>query len=184
MQLFRVLPWLPAAPSGEPGHPLYVHPHQGAGRLDNPAHYRVLYVSDAAEGAVAESFGPHAVWTDALLAGRPALRGSRTALATFELRTPRVLDLDDAHALVERALRPSQVVLRDRAVTQAWALAAFTERTWRGIRWWSYYDPRWGSHGLWDLRGLRLVNVEPLRWDHPAVIAAQHVLLRPIRTQS
>lgn len=152
---------------------------QGAGRIDNPAHYRTLYVSDAMSGAVAEAFGNHAVWTDDLLAGPPALPGSVRALVTYATPGLRVLDLDEARALLGRRLRPSQVVTRDRRVTQAWGLAAYRKRRWAGVRWWSYWDPRWGALGLWDVRSLRVVRVERLAWDHAAVTEASAVLMRP-----
>jgi hypothetical protein len=153
---------------------------QGAGRLDNPEHYRVLYVSDHPAGAVAEAFGNHAVWTPALLAGPPALPGSVRALVTYEGPAGSILDLDDARALLARRLRPSHVVTRERATTQRWALAAFREGRWAGVRWWSYHDPRWGSMGLWDRTGLRIAAVDALSFEHPAVTEAVAVLARPI----
>ncbi len=153
---------------------------QGAGRLDNPELYRVLYASDRAAGAVGEAFGNHAIWTRQLFAGPPSLRGSRRALATLDAGGARILDLDDASRLVERGLRPSAVVVRDRAITQRWALAAFREKKWAGIRWWSAWDSRWGAHGLWDLTGVRIVDVVPLSATHPAVAEAAATLARPV----
>lgn len=180
LRTYRVCPYLHRARPGEAGHPLHVPFPQGAGRLDNPEHYRVLYLSDHPAGAVAEAFGNHAVWTAGLLAGPPSLPGSARALVTYRASAWRVLDLDNSGALRERKLRPSQIVTRDRSVTQRWALAAFRERRWSGVRWWSYYDPRWGSLGLWDISRLRVESVEPLAWDHPVVVEANGVLLRPI----
>jgi hypothetical protein len=29
----------------------------------------------------------------------------------------------------------------------------YERREWMGVRWWSYYDPRWVSAGLWDTEG-------------------------------
>jgi hypothetical protein len=142
--------------------------------------YRVPYLSDHPAGAVAEAFGNHAVWTAGLLAGPPSLPGSVRALVTYRLAAARILDLDDSRALLRRRLRPSQIVTRDRAVTQRWALAVFRERRWSGARWWSYYDPRWGSLGLWEIARVRVESVGRLAWDHPAVLEANEVLLRPI----
>ncbi len=173
-----MFPWVAAARPGDPGHPLSVPSIQGAGRLDNPKHYRVLYASGAPSGAVAETFGNRAVWTEDLFAGRPDLPGSRAALATCELEGT-VLDLDDARQLVERDLRPSEVVSRNRHATQAWALRVFREAGWAGIRWWSAWDPSWSSVGLWDLTRLSLVDVTPLARDHLSVREAMAVLLRP-----
>jgi hypothetical protein len=64
--------------------------------------------------------------------------------------------------LVDRDLRPSNVVTRDRATTQRWALEVFEEDKWDGIRWWSFHNPEWGSFGLWNRDGLELVSVTPL----------------------
>ena len=108
--------------------------------------------------------------------------GRAHAVATYELPDrASILDLDDADALKRLRLRPSDVVTRDRAVTQRWALAAYLERRWIGVRWWSYYDPNWYSYALWDRRRLTLSGVEALSLDHPAVAEAAAVLQRPMR---
>jgi hypothetical protein len=93
----------------------------------------------------------------------------------------RQIDLDDANRLVERELRPSAVVARDRSLTQRWALRIFEEKRWAGIRWWSHYDSRWGSFGLWDIAKLKLVEVVPLEPGHPALVEAAAALSRPWR---
>jgi hypothetical protein len=152
---------------------------QGAGRIDNPEHYRALYASDSAAGAVAEAFGNHATWTPHLLAGRPDLAGSVRALAALDAGETDVLDLDDARQLVRRQLRPSSVVTRERAVTQEWALRAFEEKRWSGVRWWSYYDSRWGAFGLWNFKDVRVLDVIPLTPEHPALLEAAAILARP-----
>lgn len=46
-------------------------PRRG-GCLDNPDLYSVLYLSGAAAGAIAESFGRFPEWSQAILAGSPA----------------------------------------------------------------------------------------------------------------
>jgi hypothetical protein len=47
------------------------------------------------------------------------------------------------------------------------------------VRWWSYYDPCWGSIGLWELSGLTVRSVEVLHdLDQPAVVEAADVLNR------
>jgi hypothetical protein len=177
--LYRVLPWLPDAPDGEPGHPLFV-PGLAAGRIDNPEHYLALYCSDGPAGACAEAFDYKPAWDAAMLRGAPSLPGSVKALATYTLDdvTP-VCDLDDAGRLVALGLRPSQVVTRDRTVTRAWALRLFAEAIWCGVRWWSYYDPRWGSHGIWGIDLLSVNVVEPLTLRHPALLESSEVLNRP-----
>ncbi len=150
----------------------------GAGRIDSPGSYSVLYLSSAPAGAVAEAFGGVPLWTAAMLE-TPSLERGRRALASYELPDRAgVLDLDDPDALKRLGLRPSDIVTRDRAVTQRWALAAYREHRWIGVRWWSYYDPRWYSYGLWDRRHLTVTGVEPLSLDHPAVVDAATVLRR------
>jgi RES domain len=161
-RLYRVFPWLEDAPAGEPGHPLYVAHPQGHGRIDNPEHYLTLYASDRREGAIGEAFGNHAMWTRDLLDGPPALPGSRRALATYDAPRAEIIDLDDPQVLVERELRPSGVVTRDRRRTQTWALDVYREQTWDGVRWWSFHDPDWGSFGLWNRDALEVASVDAL----------------------
>lgn len=183
MLLYRAFPWSASASVGEPGHALYVPEPNGAGRADNPAHYRALYFSSAPSGAVAETFGTLKLWTPRMF-GRPDLPGSVRALATYDVADPlAIFDLDDADALKELALRPSQVVTRDRAVSQRWALAVFEQRRWSGIRWWSYYEPRWYSYALWDLTLAHIHAVRALAIDDPAVVEAAEVLRRPRRAR-
>lgn len=151
--------------------------------MDNPDRYSSLYVGDSAAGAVAEAFGWAATWSRGMLRGHPSLLGSAQALVEYEADDAAlsICDLDDARRLVVLALRPSEVVTRDRAVTQAWAAQIFDAGGFAGVRWWSYYDPRWGSLGLWDVGGLTVAQVTPLTLEHPAVVAAAAVLNRPLR---
>jgi len=178
-ELYRVFPWVPDARAGTPGHALFASPVQGAGRVDNPGRYKTLYASDSAAGAVAEAFGNHGTWTSLLLQGRPDVPGSVRAIATLDGSKSDVVDLDDAHELVRRGLRPSSVVTRDRAVTQGWALRLFDEKRFAGVRWWSYHDPRWGSFGLWTLATVRCLDVIRLTREHPALQEAATILARP-----
>ncbi|HEX6489479.1 MAG TPA: RES family NAD+ phosphorylase [Candidatus Dormibacteraeota bacterium] len=173
------MPWLEGVRPGQPGHPLYVPARQRAGRLDNPDHYRVLYVADSAVGAIAEAFGSFELWTPAMLSGPPGLPGSRRALVGFQCPddTP-VLNVDDAAALLQRDLRPSEVVTRSREVTQAWALGIFEEGRFAGVRWWSYYNPDWGSIGLWDQSSVAVESVQELTEDSAALQRAREVLMR------
>ena len=183
-RLFRVLPYLPGARRGQPFHPMFVPPSTGSARIDNPDRYDTLYVSDAAAGAVAEAFGWRPVWAEPMLRGRPTMVGSVQALVEYEADDAAltVCDLDDAERLVVLALRPSQVVTRDRAVTQAWAARIFDGGGFAGVRWWSYYDPQWGSLGLWDVSALKVREVTVLTLDHLAVVEAAAVLNRPLRS--
>lgn len=180
MRLYRVFPWLAAAEERAPGHALFVPRPQGAGRVDNPGRYETLYLSSDPAGAVAEAFGNLRRWTPRMLLA-PALPGSVKALGTYELPDDApIFDLDDARALAGLGLRPSQVVTRAREVTQAWALAIFEQRRWIGVRWWSYYEPRWYSYGLWDLGEVTVEAVVPLSLDDPAVTETANVLNRSL----
>lgn len=163
------------------GHPLYVWPRQGAGRIDDPAGgYRVLYAATGREAAVAEALGRYPRWTPPVLAAPPAAPpGSVLALVSYD-GAPAVCDLDDAGRLLALQLRPSRVVTRDRAVTQAWARRLYDTGEWEGVSWWSAYDAEWTSVGLWDHSSLSVVDVTPLRLDDPAVVAAAERILRPI----
>jgi hypothetical protein len=140
-----------------------------------------MYLSDAPAGAVAEAFGTLAHWTSTMFV-RPDLPGSVRALATYEIQEKAaVFDLDDAEALRTLRLRPSQVVTRDRTVTQSWALEIHEQGIWAGLRWWSYYDPRWYSYAIWeiDILTVRRGGVRPLHLEDPAVVDAAEVLGRP-----
>jgi hypothetical protein len=178
--LYRVFPIHPDTPPDQPGGALYVPP-QGAGRLDNPDLYSILYLSDAAPGAIAEAFGRFPEWTPAILAGAPALPGSARALGTYETHGDlSICDLDDARRLVSLRLRPSEVVTRDYSRTRTWARTVYEQRAWSGIRWWSFYDPQWGSIGLWNIADLRLRDVRVLRLDDPDLLTASRTILRRV----
>lgn len=132
-----------------PGHPLYVPPRQGAGRVDDPDHeYRVRYLSTDPIGAVAETFGAFAVWTPALLTSPPRLPGAFRAIAAYDIDVM-VCDLDDPKSLMELGIRPSQVVSSDRRVTQGWARQVYDTGQYDGVSWWSRHDARWTCTGLW-----------------------------------
>jgi hypothetical protein len=139
----------------------------------------VLYVSDSSDGAVGERFGNIAVWSDELFIGPPVLTNSRMALAIYDLADDSsILNLDDAAALLRLGLRPSDVVTRDHKSSQAWALRIYEEEKWIGVRWWSRWEPSWGSYALWDLTPLRLHDVMTLSREHLAVANAAKTLNR------
>jgi hypothetical protein len=178
--VYRVFPFQRDAAPDAPGGALYVPP-QGSGRLDNPGVFSVLYVSDAAPGAIAEVFGRFPEWTPAILRGSPTLPGSTQALASFRLpEDAPICNLDDAIQLGQLGLRPSDVVSREYSRTRTWALRIYQERQWIGVRWWSYYDPRWSSIGLWDRRGLAVENIQELRLDDAALVEAGRAIARRI----
>ena len=181
-ELFRVFPYLAGAKTDEPGGALFVRQPQGTGRVDLPG-LRVLYLSSSPAGAIAEVFAPLAVWEPRMFTS-PTLPQAPRSLGRYELAADaKILDLDDPEALRALGLRPSEVVTPDRAVTQRWAKRVVDERRWDGVRWWSFYDARWYSYGLWERRHLTLLGVEPLSLGHAAVVEAARLLRRP-RTPS
>ena len=188
---YRVFVQLPGAAAGAPGHGTHLHKPQGQGRLDNPRHYDLWYFAVTPECAIGEVFGNLTEWTDGMFQA-PYLPGSRRALGKYEIRDDfNVLDLDDANALLDRGLRPTQVIARNRATTQHWALGIFQETThdgsrkWAGVRWWSFQRPHWTVIGLWVAPGTtpqhHLVGVDPLNLSHPSVVDAARTLAKPIR---
>lgn len=179
--LYRVVPYLAAAGHGEPGHPLHVPASTGANRIDNPDVYHPLYLGDDPRCAVAEAFGWAARWGTGLLRGSPSLPGSVRALVAYELAEGAVVcNLDDAARLERMDLRPSQVVTRERSVTQAWARRLFDDGGFVGVRWWSFYNPEWGSVALWNSAALTVAAVDFLGVDHPTFVAAAAHIVRSV----
>jgi hypothetical protein len=161
-----VFPYLAAARENEPGSALYLPPHSG-GRIDNPGTYSVLYLSDAAAGAIAEAFGRFPEWTPAILEGSPSLPGSSRAIARYRLADDaRICNLDDAERLLTLGLRPSAIVSHDYTRSRGWA---------RRI-----YEQGWSSFGLWDIKHLTLDLVSVLRLDQAAVLAASRTIVRHV----
>ncbi|HCB05838.1 MAG TPA: RES family NAD+ phosphorylase [Nocardioides sp.] len=184
MILYRVFPYLETAKPGEAGSPTYVHRPQGGGRLDNPSVYDAWYFGLTPEAAVGESFGDLAMWRDGMFR-LPVLKGSRKVLGVYEVDdTIPVLDMDDAKVLLDRHLRPTQVVARNYSVTQGWGLQIHHEGRWAGVRWWSYQRPHWTVYCLWvpvgDRCPARFVDYEELHLGHRSVVDAAHSLERPI----
>jgi hypothetical protein len=183
--LYRVFPYLKTAPDDAPGGALYT-PGRGGGRIDNPELYSALYLSDAAAGAIAEAFGRFPVWTAAMLGGSPSLPGSARAIAHYELtgdepvRNLPVCNLDDARQLLAFKLRPSDVVTRDYTRSRTWAKRIYSTGRWSGVRWWSYYEPKWASFGLWNLRRLKIKEIALLQLDSPALLEASRTIVRPV----
>jgi hypothetical protein len=153
------------------------------GRLDNPSEYDCWYLAAEASGAIGETFGDLDLWISNMFVF-PALPGATRALGTYEVDDAiPVLDLDDARNLLALGLRPTQVVERNRAVSQGWALQIYNQltptgaRRWSGVRWWSYHRPQWRIYGLWGLTP-HCVKVELLDLNHPAVVDAAKILAK------
>lgn len=181
VDFWRVINWHPDATAPtDNGHPLFVWPHQGKGRVDDPdGDYNVLYVGDSPKGAIAETFGRYSEWTKAMLAAPPsAPKGTVKALVRYQ-GDPAVLDLDDPDELTRLGLRPSGVVSRRRAETQQWARAIYDSNDHDGVSWWSYYEPMWASFGLWNYSNLSVAeDPVPLGLSHPDVQEAADIIRR------
>lgn len=179
MLLYRVFAYLPSARRGTSGHPLYVHPGQGNGRWDNPAHYLAWYMAQEPSSAVGEVFADIVTWRDEMFAF-PQIPAAKRALGVYRLADDLpYVDLDDAQTLAERGMRPSQVVERNRPYTQAKALEIYQEQRFRGIRWWSLHRPQWRVWCLWDIDPT-CEDVHELDVSHVAVQDAAAALAKPV----
>lgn len=178
MLLHRVFPHLPAAATrADPGHPLYVHPGQGAGRFDNPAYYLAWYMAAEAVSAVGESFAHLSTWRDEMFEF-PLIPGSRRALGVYDLPDDLpYVDLDDPQRLVELGVRPTQVIERNRPHTQGLALRIYRQGSYNGIRWWSFHRPQWRVYCLWE-SDPSVAQIEPLTMSHIAVRSAARTLAK------
>jgi hypothetical protein len=190
MLLYRVFPHLPGARNNSPGGANYLHRPQGVGRWDNPALYDIWYLSTSPEGAIAETFGNLSEWGPTMFE-TPYLSGGRRELAAFSVPDDlSVVNLDDAQTLLDRGMRPTQVVIRNPGYTQGQAARAFAERNstgeqrWAGISWWSFHRPVFTNLALWATptapAPLTLSDVIPLDLTKPIVIEAARILTKPI----
>jgi hypothetical protein len=176
MRLYRVFHFDVEAKSSEPGGALFAS-RNGTGRIANPKLYKELYLSSTAAGALSEAFGRLDTWSEEMLA-RPDVR-TRSQPTNCETNEAAVCDLDNAARLLAYDLHPSEMVARDRVVTQAWAGRVYSSGKWAGISWWSRYDSRWRSLGLWNRKDLRLSEPpELLTIRHPAIRQAAELLPR------
>lgn len=183
MRLYRCYPRVPGARAGRPGHWSYLPRPQSHGRWDNADLYDSWYFSCSAVGAVAESFYNKQRWIPEVFL-TPAGHARALARFDFDEETP-LLDLDDASVLGRLGIRPSRVVIQDPGATQELARTVFEEDDGHhsGLSWWSSQLPSetsvllWGSDGK-PPSGLRLVGIEQLSVEHPAVIDAASRLYR------
>jgi hypothetical protein len=110
--------------------------------------------------------------------------GLPLALAELQLEdgselVEQLVHLDDPRVLTRTRLRPSQVATSSRAVTQIYASRLFDEHPATvGLRWWSTLEANLMNVTLFDraARRLTMVDVSPLRLDHPAVRDATEML--------
>jgi hypothetical protein len=175
--LHRCFAWDRRAASTASGGALWVaRDFQGDGRHDNPDRYGCLYLATDPRSAVVEQLARFR--GSVLVPGMLRRRGLPLALATLELdNRARLVDLDDPAELQARALRPSLVATRERALTQPQALAIH-ETGADGIRWWSTFESLWLNVTLFDRAAsrLRIGAVAPATPAHGAVREALDLL--------
>lgn len=178
MLVYRVFPHVAGAGEGTPGHPLYLDADQGFGRWDNPSLYRALYVAGSPSGAIGETFAHLSTWSRAMLPF-PSVDGAERVLGTYSIDEDAhpLLDLDDPRALLDRSLRPTDVVIRNRPQTQRVARDAHAEARWSGLSWWSMHRPQWTLHALWRADDLEVERIEALP-GHPGLLDAGRLLAK------
>jgi hypothetical protein len=180
--VYRVFPFDEGAAPNDRGGALFVPPSSGFGRIDNPDLYDVLYVAKFPEAAVAEVFGRLGVWRAATFQHGSGLP---YAIASYEVAASSdIFNLNDIDALRSIGVtRPTDIVTRDRATTQAWATAIFGLKRYAGAQWWSYYDPDWPVLGLWERRDLTVTDAPRiLTAASPVVQSAAAAIVRQITT--
>lgn len=178
--LWRVFPWDPDAPEGEPFSASFVPRGQGSGRFDVPS-AQVLYLAESPEHAVAEKIQRYR--GQELEPWDLAEFGRTLALVPVELSAAvaaRVADLCDPAMLLEQGIRPDQVAARSRETTRGVA-AALHSRGFAGLRWWSSMWGEWHAMTLFLDRAapgdLRWGEPDPLALDHPALGEAADALM-------
>lgn len=184
LRLYRCYPRVPGARKGRPGHWSYIPRPQLHGRWDNADLYDSWYFSRSAVGAVAESFYNKRQWIPEVFL---TPTGAPRAIAELSYAGGPLLDLDDAQTLLDLEVRPSSIVVQDLGSTQALARRAFEDRPegCGGLSWWSSQLPSetsvmlWGEDGV-PPDGLKLLGIQSLSIEHPAVVEAAARLFRPL----
>lgn len=177
MHLYRVFPFVKTSKIGQVGHPLYVVPNLGTGRINNPDLYQVSYWAKQKECAISETFGGFRKWNKNTFKGKPNLPNSTYAIATASVPDDfEYFDMDDLKNLSVLKLKPSRVVTRNQDETQAWAKSIFENSRTNGISWWSIYWPEWQSLGLWNIEQLTIEDIEILTNKNPEVIQAANTM--------
>lgn len=192
MKVYRVYDYVPGAEKGKEGHHDYVHlDNQGKYRLDNKNEYVTRYYARDPAGAIAESFGGYSCWQESMFCPK-YLSGGRKVLGSFYIDIDALCDMDSVQTLDNLSLPPSRVVVRNRRITQDWALKIFREkqshdssRKWDGVQWWSYYNPDWTIYCRWVVPTEKLPHefgkFEHLSLDHDDVREAKKIIRRKIK---
>lgn len=183
-RLYRCYPRVSGARKGKPGHWSFIPRPQFHGRWDNSDLYDSWYFSKTAVGAIAESFYNKRQWIPEVFLTPD---GAPRAIAEFSYTGGELLDLDDAQTLVRIGVKPSDIVVQDLGTTQTIARGVFESKPddCGGISWWSSQMPSETSVMLWGTEGavpegLKLLGIQSLSVEHPAVIEAASRLYRPL----
>jgi len=133
-----------------------------AGRFARAASLPGLLCRKQPECAVAECFGAFDVWDRDIVEAAPAtplVARSRFALASYLVPEGIPLrNLDSATTLVEEELAPSQVVSRDRSLTQTWATRFMRGEHTPVYRGGPTTNRRGTSVGVWQHDAVRLAS--------------------------
>jgi len=148
----------------------------GTGRIANPTLYDELYLAATPTCAIAETFGRRDMWSDTMLDHRHG----RYAIATHELDSAKICELDDAQMLLGLGLRPSRVVTPQRDATQEWSARIYRIGGLDGISWWSFYNSDWTSYGIWNTANLRHMSTRALTVSDPDFVEAADAITRRI----
>ncbi|HMG18700.1 MAG TPA: RES family NAD+ phosphorylase [Gemmatimonadales bacterium] len=168
---WRVFPWDPAAPAGDPFSPSSIYPNQGSGRFDLSGKL-VVYLAETAVHAVAEKLqrfrGQKIDRKDLIESGKPL------ALVECRLEKTKLADLCDPAVLVKLGIAPDVLASREITKTQAIA-AALHAAGFGGLRWWSALSGDW--HTIVVFQGAIAYGApEQLTMGHKAVQEAAMAL--------
>ncbi|SMX95808.1 hypothetical protein BSP109_02904 [Brevibacterium sp. Mu109] len=182
MRVYRVHPWVEGADSRAPYGALFVPPGQGSGRWDNPDLYTLRYFSTTSVGAVAETYGSLARWSEGMLRV-PHNAEAVAALSTYEIPdSSRLADLADPNVLLRLGVhRVTHIVERNKRRTQRLAANIHDSGEWDGITWWSYYHPSVTLVATWLDDEVTHVDTSALSIGGDTVQQAAQLIVREIR---
>lgn len=177
--LWRVFPWDPDAPEGQPFSASFVPPLQGAGRFDLPEQPAgVLYLAELPEHALGEKLQD--LRNQVLVDEDLSEAGRRYALVSVELPTATlgsVADLCDPGAIDLWNTPPDEMAALNRKITQSIAARLYAENL-PGFRWWSPFLGEWHTLVLYRDR----LDAAPV-FGTPEPVGTGHPALRKTATQ-
>jgi hypothetical protein len=179
LRLWRVFPWDPAAPDGQPFSPGFITPEQVDGRYDLGGQPLVLNLAESPAHAVAEQIqechGQRLEDSDLSENGRPLA----VVEVTVAIGPHSLADLCDPLELSRYHCRPDELMSRDVACTQSIS-RRLHEFGLTGFRVWSALKGDWHCTILFmdRMSNEALAFGEPamLTLEHPAVVEAARAL--------